>query len=925
MKKSHSLIWLLQLVTLCIFAQNKIDSSVVKSKFVNEKGIAQFVTFDKASKLNFGNRSDLFKEFFETPKHTRFVKTDTKTDKIGFLHETFQQYYNAIPVEFGIYKTHIKNETISAINGDYFPIRDINTTPSISEAKAISIAKSHVKASYNYDQSMNALGYEGPNPTLVVFPKMKHINAVDRLAFKLDIYAEKPLYHADVYVDAHTGELIFENNKIQHSNQPANGTTLYNGTQNFTADSFSGGYRLRQTTPQGTEIQTFDATSGVQNATDIISATSTFNTNAAAVQAHWGTEQAYEYYRQMHNRISFDGNGALIKSYITPQSPDGYASWTGSVMHYSMGYGSTFGPLTSLDIVGHEYTHAVIDYSADLIFSYESGAINESFADIFGEMVENYAQGSNDWLCGDDVFTGGARSMSNPKSKGHPDTYQGQYWQTSSSDNFGVHTNSGVLNKWFYLLAAGGSGINDNNLNYSVNGIGIQNAADIVYRALTVYITPTTDFFQVRNLLVHAAYDLYGQYSTEALATIEALKAVGLVVQQTDYLSPTAPLNLVSSNATQYVIPLSWDASTDNVGVLGYTILLEGSINKSWSTPNTSFTAQGTGVYLEPNTNNEFKVVAFDAAGNLSQYSNTVNVFFDTLAPTSPTNLTSSNTTQNTTELSWTASTDNYGVTGYKIYQNYEGNTTEIPVTGTSYTVTGLTENSNYSFYVKAIDAAGNESNPSNTVNVTTLMSSCLGGNGNLSLTINLDYGLGSAISWTIKDATTFTVVDSGSAYPDDPSYSSYTIVENITLSPGTYIFDILDSAWGNSFELKNNSNQVITSAADTTSYFPNPFPFSFCVNVSGNREALIPGKLPNSSSELSGIIYPNPVSDRLHFKNLDEGFKTFQIIDLTGKIFIKGMLNSENIIDVSKLKSGLYILRILNKEETDNYKFIKH
>ncbi|MEZ4778740.1 MAG: M4 family metallopeptidase [Flavobacteriaceae bacterium] len=919
MKKRLLLTGLLQLVTLCVFAQNKIVSVDVKSEFKNKEGITQFVTFNEASQLNVDNRSSFLKEFLETPESTTFVEVSAKTDEIGVLHETFQQYYNEVPVEFGIYKAHLKNGTLAAINGDYFPIKEINTIPTISETKAFSMAKRQVNGKSYYESSANNIGYNGPKPTLVIFPKMKNINATDRLAYRLDIYAEKPFYRADVYIDAHTGELIFENTKI-HQNVGATGTTLYNGVQSFRAEQIVGGYRLRQTA-SGNGIQTFDATSGVQNATDIISSTTNFSTNAAAVQAHWGTERTHQYFLQKHNRNSFDGNGALIKSYITPESASPYASWTGSVMHYSVGYGNNFGALTSLDIVGHEFTHAVIDYSADLIFSYESGAINESFADIFGEMVENFAQGTNDWLCGADVFTGGTRSMSNPKSKGHPDTYQGQYWQTNSNDNFGVHTNSGVHNKWFYLLAVGGSGINDNGHSYTVNGIGIQKAAEIAYRNLTWYLTPTSDYHYTCESSIYAAIQLYGPNSPEAIATAQAWRAVGLLLPQTDYVAPTAPLNLVSSNATEYVIPLSWDASTDNVGVLGYTILLDGSCVGSWSTPNTSFTVQGPGVYLQPNTMNEFKIVAFDAAGNISQYSNTVNIFFDTIAPSSPTNLTSSNTTQTTTDLNWDPATDNFGVAGYKIYRN-PGNVYLATVTGTSYAVTGLTENSNYSFYVTAIDAAGNESSPSNTVNVTTLMSSCLGGNGDLTLTINVDfYGLGSGISWTIKDVTTNATIDSGSGYPDDPSYSSYTVTEIITLGPGLYEFDILDSvAWGgNSFVLESNLGTVLADA------IPISLPFQFCVNAQVNNPSSVPPiLLINESSKISNVIYPNPVLDRLHVTHLANDRHPYVIVDISGKVIMKGVLDTKNSIDTSNLQSGLYILEIMGEANTENYKFIK-
>lgn len=917
MKKSQSLIWLLQLMTICVFAQNKTLSSNVKSQFVNEEGIVQFVQFDEASKLNVENRSELLKEFLEASENTSFIKVDSKTDDIGILHETFQQYFHAIPVEFGIYKAHVNNKIISAINGDYFPIKAINTVPYISETSAVSIAKRHVKSKTFYKSSTNKMGYNGSKPKLVVFPKMENISDINRLAYRLDIYVEQPLYRADVYVDAHTGEIIFENNKIHQSNAPASGTTLYNNVQNFTAEQFRLGYKLRQTT-HGNGIQTFNATNGVQNATDIISSSTNFNNiNDAAVQVHWGTEQAHDYFMQEHNRNSFDDNGALIKSYITPQTINANAYWTGEVLLYSAGNTQNIGPLTSLDIVGHEFTHAVVDHSADLISSNQSGAINESFADIFGEMVEHHALGSNDWLCGADVFTDGLRSMSNPKSKQHPDTYLGQYWQTTSNDSFGVHTNSGVHNKWFYLLVNGESGTNDNGLNYSVNGIGLDKAAEIAYRSLTLYLTPTSNYHYACEVSIYAAIQLFGPNSPEHIATAEAWKAVGLLIQPTDYISPTTPLNLVVTSATEYDVSLSWNGSTDNVGVTGYTILLDGSA--VGTTANINYAVSG--LFLQHNITYEFTVVAFDAAGNVSASSNIEFVWFDTIDPSAPTNLTSSNTTQTTTDLSWDYSTDNYLGVEYEVFQN-PGNVHLATVTDTTYTVTGLTASNNYSFYVRAIDAAGNESSPSNTVNVSTLMTSCLGGNGELTLTINLSYGLASAISWTIKDATTSALVDSGSGYPDSFPTSS-TIVENITLGPGLYIFDILDSGYGNSFELKNNSNQVITSALDTTFYIPNPFPFTFCVNASGNRVSSTSTLLPNNNTELSGVIYPNPVIDRLNYTNAENENNTFLIVDLTGKIFMKGMLDSENSIDVSSLQSGLYILRIMD-DEIKHHKFIK-
>ncbi len=184
----------------------------------------------------------------------------------------------------------------------------------------------------------------------------------------------------------------------------------------------------------------------------------------------------------------------------------------------------------------------------------------------------------------------------------------------------------------------------------------------------------------------------------------------------TDTVAPTAPTALAAAGTTQTTTNLSWTASTDNVGVTGYDIYQNGVFKAN--TASTSYAVTG----LTASTAYTFYVIAKDAAGNSSTASNTVNVTTlapvpDTTAPSAPTNLAASGTTATTTNLSWTASTDNVGVTGYDVYQNgvFRANTAT-----TSYAVTGLTASTAYSFYVIAKDAAGNASTASNTVNVTT-------------------------------------------------------------------------------------------------------------------------------------------------------------------------------------------------------------
>ncbi len=182
-----------------------------------------------------------------------------------------------------------------------------------------------------------------------------------------------------------------------------------------------------------------------------------------------------------------------------------------------------------------------------------------------------------------------------------------------------------------------------------------------------------------------------------------------------DLTPPSAPSNLSASNITSTSVKLSWIASTDNVGVDGYKIYKDGSLLTN--TTGTSYTVNG----LSPSTTYQFYVVAYDAAGNTSDPSNTISVTTleeeDTQAPTAPTNLTYSNVTATSVNLAWDASSDNKGVQDYLIFKDgsLEGTTAN-----TYYTVSGLSPNTTYQFYVKARDAAGNVSDPSNTVNVTT-------------------------------------------------------------------------------------------------------------------------------------------------------------------------------------------------------------
>lgn len=274
--------------------------------------------------------------------------------------------------------------------------------------------------------------------------------------------------------------------------------------------------------------------------------------NNPAHDAHWGMEKVYDFYRHKFNHLSYDGKGSQIIQMINPPSSicsanNAKARWgKGS---YDMVYGLgdcryDYQPFVVLDIMGHEFTHLVTAANGDqnLPTTGEGGALNESFGDIMGNAIESYALGTADWEVAKGIFYSdknkSLRSLKNPKRDGCANTYKGDKWQPitgnpdpEKNDNDWVHTNCGVQNYWFYLLCEGGSGhIDENpaNESYSVVGIGMDKAIQIVYNNLLYYITSTSNYPDSREGSIKAAIQLYGKDSQEYQSVINAWHAVGV-------------------------------------------------------------------------------------------------------------------------------------------------------------------------------------------------------------------------------------------------------------------------------------------------------------------------------------------------------------------------------------------------------------
>jgi Zn-dependent metalloprotease len=511
-------------------------------------------------------------------------------DLLGFIHQRYGIKVNDVIVNDKIIVAHIRDGKLISLNGDLSLETKARPVFVLTEKLALQKALNKVNArKYKWENKEEEAHMRMAlnMPDFSYQPKGEKVlmetNGVFYSAYKFNIYAEEPLYRANVLVDAQSGKIIDEQNLICTADVPGTALTKYSGTQTLTIDQQNPSlFRLREV-QRGQGVDTYNMkNTTTYSATDFTNtATSWTNTGVdqAATDAHWGAEVTYDYFMNVHNRNSIDGNGFKLLSYVHYSTNYNNAFWDGQRMTYGDGNGTTFTILTGLDVCGHEVTHGLTSNSSQLVYQNESGALNESYSDIFGTTIENYGRPANwNWKIGTDITPSGngIRDMQNPKLFNHPNCYLGQYYYTGTNDNGGVHTNSGVSNYWFYLLTAGGTGTNDISNPYTVNGIGMASAARIAFRALTVYYTPSTNFANARALSIQAAKDLYGACSNEVIQTTNAWHAVGVgpvyspsainpdfTASNTNICSLPATINFnnTTSNGTVY----AWDFGDNSV------------------------------------------------------------------------------------------------------------------------------------------------------------------------------------------------------------------------------------------------------------------------------------------------------------------------------------------------------------------------
>jgi Zn-dependent metalloprotease len=482
----------------------------------------------------------------------RFVAKDVIVDKDGTEHVRFNRTYRGLPVIGGDVVVHSRGGKFKSASLTLKTNGRPDVSPKISADQAI------VEAGSKF-----GTGFQGlPSSQLVIYARGDKPTLAHEVVFS-GFKADQTPTDMHYIVDARSGRILDKWDTVETAKPsgggggttcsgitPATGTgkTLFSGSIAVTTEKCSSGtYQMKDDSRGGgytTDLANRTSGTGTlyTDADNVWGNGSTSDRATVAADAHYGVAVTWDYYKLVHGRngIANDGKGALSRVHYGRSYANAFWSDSCFCMTFGDGDGRSIFPLVDLDVAGHEMSHGVTSRTANLTYSGESGGLNEANSDIFGTMVEFYANNSGDvpdYLIGEKLYmsnpggTKALRYMYKPSLDGaSPDCY------ISTIGSKDVHYSSGVANHFFYLLAEGtaaktfsnGSTTSPTCNGSTLTGIGRDAAQKIWYRALTVYMTSSTNYHGARVATISAANDLFGAGSANASAVAAAWNAVSV-------------------------------------------------------------------------------------------------------------------------------------------------------------------------------------------------------------------------------------------------------------------------------------------------------------------------------------------------------------------------------------------------------------
>ncbi|MFG2559254.1 M4 family metallopeptidase [Streptomyces sp. NPDC048496] len=444
----------------------------------------------------------------------KLVVRDVIKDADGTVHTRYERTYDGLPVLGGDLVTHTRKDGslkgVSKATSAQITVASTDTGTSAKSSGRKVIWAATGKPTLAYENVVKGTQHDGT-------PSERH-----------------------VITDATTGKELYSYEGIE----TGSGTSQYSGTVNLGTTASGSGYNLTDGGRGG--HNTYDLNGGTAgtgtlftDADDIWGNGLATNRQTAAVDAHYGAAVTWDFYKNVLARNGIAGDGRAAYSRVHYGNAYVNAFWSDSCFCMTYGDGSgNLKPLTSLDVAGHEMSHGLTAATARLNYSGESGGLNEATSDIFGTAVEFYAANSSDvgdYLIGEKIDIRGNGTPLRYMDKPSKDGSSADSW-SKTVGRLDVHYSSGPANHFFYLLSEGSGAKTINGVSYNsptsngstVTGIGRDKAIQIWYRALSTYMTSTTNYAKARTATLTAATDLYGAGSAEYAAVAAAWSGINV-------------------------------------------------------------------------------------------------------------------------------------------------------------------------------------------------------------------------------------------------------------------------------------------------------------------------------------------------------------------------------------------------------------
>jgi len=506
------------------------------------------------------SRSDWIRNSLDLSEDCSLEPVKIINSKTLYQHHKYQQFYKGLEVINSQIIVHSENDVIMSAFGNLVIDIELDVTPKVSSSSAERISRSGCFKEYDLNDS-DEFDFE---IDLSIYNDQSYKSS---LVYQVECHSHNNHVRHMYIIDAVSGVVLDDYSMICGLGIPAQGLTTFYGMQDIIVDSLS---------PEQFEL--YDPERNIRTITNINSVNQNIYSNdntwildednggTSAIDVHYGAIQTYKFFKENFDYEGMDNAGLPVKSVVQLGGGASFnnAFWNGRNMSYGSGDCNN-NPTTSIDVVGHEYMHAVTEFTSGLNYNGdESAGLNEGLSDIFGKAIEyEYQVEGFGWKMGGKLAKNEngirIRNLEDPWEYENPKYYEGQYY------DFGPHNMGSVLGHWYYLLVEGGIYSNEVGEAYDLTPISRDDAIQIIFNAMTQYALPSSGYRNVVTFTQLSAVELFGENSVQHNAITEAWKAVGLTSAPSSNFDLTLDLNLPSI-ACITGDPLSFIIDIYNVG-----------------------------------------------------------------------------------------------------------------------------------------------------------------------------------------------------------------------------------------------------------------------------------------------------------------------------------------------------------------------